>query len=461
MSKCFIQSIGIENRLDYWKDIRIDEKIKYIEINTKDRKDTGSYIGQGFIIDDYVITCKHIIGSIDNTICYYFEFDKLIKKKLIFIGEIKNYDICVLKFEDTKICYSDFLKTFEQFLKNNKLSKCIDFGANIDVSYYEINKDMYILKHMELKTEYMDMKHINLKSMFIPKIPIYILSKVEGIDHGSSGTLACQNEIPIGMIDFKSNESIGIIPIEIIFELLKTKLNIKHSTIKFKYDIIEIEDNSYKYGLILKENITLVKLKKKVILNENNVILEIDNCDITEKGIFNKQLNMYVDLDFHLLLQNDNINIIYNKNEFETDKNISVNVNKIIIDNIMMSIPINHIHKYYYYKGMIFTELSEELIFYYSKKYSMSGRYIENYWNITPTNKIVIMVDKIKSELKKEYLYYDELIKLLEDNHLIILRKIGRYNITSLNNLNNIINNKDITHTFTIEKHTSLYDIIL
>lgn len=460
--KCFIQSIAIDNRLDYWKDIRSKSKIEYIELNTIEKIERGSNIGQGFIINDYVITCRHIIGSEEKTKCFYFEDNKIVSKQLIFIGEIKNYDICVLKFHDSRVEYFDFLRTFEKLLKNNEMTNNLKPEEMIDVSYYDFNQTENKLKNIESMIEYIETKNINLKSMLVPRIPIHFF-KLNKITHGSSGTLAFHDKIPIGMIDFKTKDKIGIIPIEIIYELLKSKLNINHSTIKFKYDIVEIEDDCYKYGLILRENIILGTNTKKVTLKSNYVILEMSNCAITENGILNKQLNMYVDLDFHFLLQDESVDICYNKNknESEDDKNIFISVNKIQINNTKLPISIDHNHKYYFYKGLIFTELSEELIYYYKKNRSIEDdRYVNNFWKMNLSDKIVVIIDRQEEILKKESIRYKELIKLLDEKHVIILRKVGRNNITSLEKLKDIIDSKK-QNTIVIEKETSSYHIIL
>lgn len=460
--KCFIQSVAIDRRVDYWKDIKSKTKMEYIELNTIEKNERGSNIGQGFIINDYVITCRHIIGSEEKTKCFYFEDNRLISKQLIFVGEIKNYDICILKFYDSRVEYFDFLRTFEKLLKNDDtiISNNLKPEEMIDVSYYDFDQTENKLTNIKSTIEYIETKNTNLKSMLMPRIPIHLF-KLNKITHGSSGTLAFYNKIPVGMIDFKTKDKIGVIPIEIIYELLKSKLNINHSTIKFKYKIVEIEDECYKFGLILTENITLETNTKRVTLKSDYIILEISNCAITDIGILNKQLNMYVDLDFHFLLQDELVDICYNKNDSEDDKNIWNSFNKILINTTKSPISIDHSHNYYFYKGLIFTELSEELIYYYKKVYSIKeDRYINNFWNMNLSEKIVVLIDRQEEILKREYRKYTDLIKLLDNKHILILRKLGRYNITSLEKLKDIIDSEK-ENTFTIEKETSLYDIIL
>ena len=143
---------------------------------------------------------------------------------------------------------------------------------------------------------------------------------------------------------------------------------------------------------------------------------------------------------------------------------ITGNTYKTIVHNLegqpfgnVYSVNISASNNYLYWQGLIFTELSEELIINMNTfGIQLVGKYFEKIKIINPNmSKIIVLVDidyrLLSNELTNTFKYLGlPYVKYKNGYTLFILEKIGQKKITSLNDLELVINSKsEKTNKFT------------
>jgi len=460
MKKCIIRSTKIIKNIKSWElfntdffDKNISKKsnilYKFDDSVLTEYAESIKLEGQGIITNNYIITNRHVIGSKDDITCYYEENKNLITiKNIEFIGEIFGYDICILKIIDP--------------IKRDDIKLDIKLDINF-CNYDEINNTTKLYyETIELNTEKNKFSKILNKLDFLQYNMIYITSamypKIEVIEAisgdilkgGISGGLVTnENKKPIGIITLNIEKKNIIIPFYIINILLKNQFNKYPKAIKFNIDVCEPEDDTeYKYCLVITNEIKTTLISEKTrSFEKNDVICMIDDLYITENGTIKTDIcKLDMDISTYMNLKpENNIDIKYCRNDNDIIKKETFLINEITDD--YMSIRRYNTHNYFIYKGLIFAELSEEIIRYFSlyfkkRGYILSGQYVNDYNKYIIKKRFIILIGLIKKNI------HESIKILLSDIELpfpidkkdrtvrfTILRRIGNKNINNIEEL--------------------------
>lgn len=485
-----------ENKFDLFT---LDNLVDNYSIIQNEKTDDSTIGGGFFLLENdipYVVTCDHVIGLKPFDITCFINTQKEEKKtieyaKLKVYKRIKEFDLVILKFVDETI--------------KNKISfyTLNDFESEIDKN----NLVLSILKLPSFSNPFTTSEKICIRNVSIenthlihhilPKIPMLIFDYNAtnlSIDNlkGFSGSLITQNDKPVGILTAYSNGKTQATPLFLLTTIIKNKINeIETRKISKLYGFniptvsVEVEyDGKLLFGKLICEesNVSyeMANKNKQFKFKENDVIIEINNKKINCEGNIdycsNKSSEMSdcenvlfnINTDFFMLLStNENNNICNFKILREEKKNITeicVNL-KGKYFNELYNINIFNGHKYLYWKGLIFTELSEQLIneiTHLDNQYTISNEIIKqpkksngnrknvvlidfDYRNITDKNlqKIsdVFLFENNDNSIKPFFKYCSEIDKMNKQVKMPVLEKFGSKIVQNLDGLINAIEN--------------------
>lgn len=409
----------------------------------------------------HVVTCFHIIGQANIEVTA-FAFDKnknLIKMNLFPMVAIPEFDLIVLDFDSEKYnieCVSDpmNISAIETDLKKCKLMYC----DTIKVSDIPI-------KDVEIRIDY-------FKSSIIPKIPlikytcdlekINMINMNDDID-GLSGTLIKIDSKIVGMTTSYSNRKMEALPLILIYSILKELIvdnTKKLAGFYFSSNIINIEngENMTCHYVSNPSDVLYPTDTKNFRFKYEDIITEVNGTKFNDDGtIYNDIIGYNLALDTHMMILNyvnstTKIKILRKKNEkyYKISKNI-----KGVPFNDVYPVNIENDHRYFYWRGFIFTELSEELIFSLNcAGYSLKGGTFDKYKIIkNDTKKIVVLIDVdhkiIDAELSEQLkIIGAPLIRGNDGYKLLILEKIGNKKINRLKDLETLLLTSDSEKSF-------------
>jgi len=289
-----------------------------------------------------------------------------------------------------------------------------------------------------------------ITSALYPKIEVIEAISCDILKGGISGGLVTnENKKPIGLITLNIEKKNIIIPFYIINILLKSQFNKYPKAIKFNIDVCEPEDETeYKYCLVITNEIKTTLINEKTrSFEKNDVICMVDDLYITKNGTIKTDMcKLDMEISTYMNLKPENIiDIKYCRNDNDIIKKETFLINEIIDDYI--SIRRYNTHEYYIYKGLIFVELSEEIIRYFSlyfkkRGYMLSGQYVNDYNKYILKKRFIILIGLIKKNIP------ESIKNLLTDIELpfpidkkdrtvrfTILRRIGNKNIINIKEL--------------------------
>lgn len=416
----------------------------------------------------YVVTCSHIIGKVNMEVNTYANNKKQIftKYPLELVKVIDELDIAILKFKNDS-CENDV----DYNIRSNsigKISEAIQRKTEIKLVYSVVKGLNNSVVTSEINVNKFEVHNDYLKSIIIPKIPIYkfvigigqIPNQRDNDIEGLSGTMLVIDDKPVGMTMSYNNSKLEAIPIEILYEFVTRFLKnqtAKMSSFYFCSNVVEMINSDDKidvcHRIVDDKDITYANTntKKDFRFKENDIIYSINNNKFTVNGtIIKQELDYELPLDTYLMLYCYGTSVTFQIYRItgNTYKTIVCNLEGQPFGNVY-SINISASNNYLYWEGLIFTELSEELIINMNTSgIQLVGKYFEKNKIINSNmSKIIVLVDidyrlvnnELTNTFKQLGLPY---VKYKNGYTLFILEKIGQKKITSLNDLELVISSK-------------------
>lgn len=406
----------------------------------------------------YVITCYH---GIQNYECINMCIKLDNEFRIIFMKEffsLKPYDFSVLTFCDTEDIFLikkyKYQESIIPFVFDSEIFK-IENDLKINVLPNEEFENSDFMT--DLNTEYIKCENIGyniskIKSELYPPIPI-IEIKINNYTNqlnynGLSGSLIYDFHNNIyGMISYYDTDSNNLCSISpyclqhfLIMSLSKQDIRsfclcTKICSFNDDKNVGHIINNGYNISYKYSKSHNM-RFKK------NDIIQSVDDILFDENGnLYFKKMNIYVPLDTYFILKN--------KKKYKFNYYTKSNNNYIQITRNIYSIPLEkyikfnleHNYKLINYKGLIITEMSEELLNYYDNLDIKISGLIEDYYNNCYTfenKKIIIIInieyDNISQDLSKVYKKIGlPLIKDIDDKYNIpIITKVNKIKINNL-----------------------------
>lgn len=270
--------------------------------------------------------------------------------------------------------------------------------------------------------------------------------------HGLSGSLVSGVDGVVGMVVRMKDRLIVLLPSCFI------KLFIENKPFKglcypvFDYFVAELSlsDEQTVYGLIVTETHT------STIFKQDKIVLEIDGKQFNSTGeIHSSTLDIHIPVSTYIAL---NKGVVTSK-IVDTDGYIEDISTKIPETKLSKYIPVLGKYTVYNYKGLILTELTEQIIEYYREQYpDITGNWIKNYLETPYTDtysRIVVVVGTDKySEFYNNY--KDIGLPVITEYRipvLVQLTKIGNKKITDINLLNEYIDKEQCTVTLATDSY--------
>lgn len=337
--------------------------------------------GNGIIImvkdEYYIFTCNHIIEK--YTVSIECHTDEIIFNPTIF-KRIYEYDVCILKINFHDSIHLKKYYRIENIGDINSFSKYKNFIS------HNLEKSCEIVKNICIKNHH-------IKSVIVPKIPMYEFELNKSCDaHGLSGSVLTNDENILGMVVCKLNKIIMAIPLLLILNFMNNHLKY----IKFNYDFVDFTLDKKYNGLYINN---IINKKYNDTLNLGDVVVSCENQEINDDGeIYCDEIKLYVTIDTFIMLNNKNYVDITILNSKETFENIICFKYDI---ELICKIFIQKQNKYINLNGLIFTELSEELMIENIKK---GMNYYKDIYNSLFDNyeneKYIVLILNINSNKK-------------------------------------------------------------
>lgn len=429
----------------------------------------------------YILTCHHGIQNYETIHLISKVNNKSVICKLNELYSIKQYDFSVLRFDDP-----NDIKKINHELVSSRLKYQLETETDIKLMINYLpdkdNKDDNKVKglfvgHNALNANYIGYNIIKFRTEIYPAIPIIEIRITDtaswDIYQGLSGALVYnyQNEI-YGIISNYDvmNKILCVIPSYCLYKFFIRSIkkdNIKSLCLSTKVCSFDNKvgheiDNTYNINYVDDKN-------KEVKFKKGDLIESINNQEFDKDGyVYIKDLNITVPLDTYCILEDYDLYKIkyYNKskNYVETIKQI----NLIPLDNIIR-FNLYHNDKIIKYRGLVITEMSEQLIIYYNYLGIDITGLVNDYYNDCYTStgqKILVVINIDYNELSNiETNIYKlisfPLIKTDIDSYIIpVVSKINNKKINNINDMEKLLSNKSIIRfEFTQKKGLSIkYD---
>ena len=442
----------------------------------EEKFDNKDYIKSsiGYLIDinndKYVIGLNHGITNTFEIYMYVFNptENKLNKYNLELVINSEELDLVLLKPIN--------------FDKKNEIDLCLEYFMQ-DIPDKTNKLELYVTNIISSKKKKSLVRNIfpcvlnkvdldNKNSFTMPKM-LYIDSIVENDDFytndelgGISGSfLVCDNKI-LGMV---SNIILGTKIISILHSsnILRFLSEFKQTSNFYglcgigsllKFYEIELEDRKKQKVYIIQDsnninyNYNGIKkvLKNRNNLKNNDIIYGINGIEFDINGrLFDKKINISIPLQTYIALNYNfgmsiplNIYRLNNKGKDHKNKKLTINTRPI---NTMRYIPIKSNDKFFTFKGLIFVEITEELIENYSKNnINFINPKLDELIRLSYRNsneKLIMIISTDRSNLDVDYLtIYDEIgipFKNRKKNYydIYILDKINNKKIKTIDNI--------------------------
>jgi len=400
--------------------------------------------GNGFVCQIYgkcyVITCQHIIGDVYDEIFMMIN-PNMVKIKLTIFASVKEFDIIILCLSDSKdIDLQQIpeisMTSIKQIIANKDKIKLVS-DTNINISDIKIECDY-------------------LKSKLLPPIPL-IKFKSDTLNiEGLSGCCVIVDTNIVGMLTSIHNGMMEAIPISIIYLFVSTSIirgTPKLYGLPITTQVVDIESDDVC-------SMTCHMIDRAINdFNQDDIICSINQTPFNSDGTINSS-----DFDYQLPLNTWLMFEFLKKKSlsFEIQRLIGRDYKKIIkksegiLYDTIYNVNISDTYKYLYWKGIIFTELSEELIYKLKKlKYNTDSNIFKQYHIPTnSSNKYVVVVDVCYKVLKK--ILPSKMINI--DNIITQISDIGKKKINNLDSLNNILMSDSASKLFNkLEKMKLFY----
>lgn len=443
-SLCVITSEALPKHNKFWKKII---------------KNTIYKTGIGIIIkineNKFVLTCSHCV-EYAKTINIYFDKKKYNATCVI---NARDLDIAILRIE---------LDSNVQFIELNKQEIPIsNVGDPTKIYSKMITKKKKIKNKIYngiLNKKYYDKQY----SVNLPPTPFYDttidieIKNINKLKSMSGSPVVNESNDLIGLVSsiLHNSSAITIVPIVCIMRVINefTCNNIYSGlcNIPIMSNVIMISEEEPAYGLYIINSYGInyncfekKRSRRYKNIKNGDIIVAINDLVINEDGNVNcNKLNMKIPINTYIAIhyhKSTPIKIsIYRKNK-DDDEHKFIEINMLTrSNNTMVYIP-KITSEYFEYNGMIFVELSEDIIEnYYLNNKKLTGTCVQKY-NINPyrnehDKKIVALVDTLPQFQKNALSHIIYKYTLIPVNE-----KENKYSIPIVTKINsNIIKNLDM-----------------
>lgn len=279
------------------------------------------------------------------------------------------------------------------------------------------------------------------------------LSLISETIDGLMGTIMMSGTQPIGMVvaciaDEGHDMMIASIPLLIINKLVDNYIRKHHRTlsgIQISSDIIEIDNElgKMKAHYLRKNSCPYVNGKKEFTFMKRDIITEVDGKKLDKDGnIMANDIGVCVPINTYTMIKSifGDIKPITFTISRKTGKKLvtkTYNIDPIPYDN-MYKLPITN-YDMCGYKGMIFVEVSEELIEFYRTVGIEVNNPVKDMYECAVTNERCVILLNYKREINKKYLSADEYAMLPvngnDTRYFYIVQKINGKKISGLNDV--------------------------
>ena len=462
----------------------IEEEFKNLEITKKHivKTSVGSLININN--DVYVLGLLHGLKNMYDLFMYAFVRDlngkySIVTNQLEVIITSDELDLVLLK----PINFTDKIVSIN-LEKFNKVIPNRDSLANLYIRNTKYkSKQQLVLDDRIYKCKVNNIVLENQQSYNMPILP-YILICVDDDKFyetddigGISGSFVLDNNKNI--VGIVSNIIIGtknlsILPsvsiCRFLEEFMKTDRFAGLCDIVGDLKLCEIETEEKELMTVMVTDAVGINYNKNILdrtdsignsLQDGDILYEVNGLEFDKKGkLYCDKIGMFIPLSTYIALEyisGDMIPLsIYRMNKDEhNSKKIKLKARPICT---MKYIPISSMKRYYEYNGLIFMELTEEIIELYRNNSIVFTGPIIKYYDETPyrnvDEKVVILIGINKKKISDEYInVYDGLalpfIHKNENRYILpIISKINKKKITSLDNIEKLIskNGKNILY---------------
>lgn len=266
----------------------------------------------------------------------------------------------------------------------------------------------------------------------MPMLP-YITATCDNAMQGLSGSLIMDGTKCVGMLVTQTINTVNILPSYIINMFIKEFRSFSGlKTLLFKHEICNLEDDdgTKSDGLVVKNLNKIPYASKNKTLKENDIVYKINDLLIINKCINDPLIGIALPYDTYVALCDRKIKIEYYRFE-ANDYRLYSMIAKIKPINDYRHIKIESLpNNYYIFNGIIFTELTSDIIeLYRTNNINIDGYSLHNYihdpYNSNPSP-IIIIFAIIESFLHK----YEKCTELP-------YKKVGvNYNLAVIKNIN-------------------------
>jgi len=423
-------------------------------------KRTGGGIMFSYCGNVYMLTCSHIFpkGNKPVYFCAEHQFDM--------------YPFILMKEMDIEIFKCD--KTSHenvQFDMGEYLSNCADISGE----YVLITPDnAYNMTDVNVI-------HESNVSAIYPQVPT-VAGKICDIDsndlHGISGCIVVQGDFPIGIVSNYNIDS-GVVKcmhIPFVLSIARLMINRKIQELLGIYinaNLCEIEySRSGTINDLVDASVFYVMENSKEypgddraeIFKKDELILNVNGCDIDSKGLINcsniLDIDMKVSLSAYLMISATLLgNISCSLLNQRSNELIPIvkNVKGLPYSNIFKTYPIDNL-KRVIWNNYVFCEMSTELLYNYSaNKITVSSVEKNNIRKYYDETRRIILLTHIKTENTDECKLKFPLIGEDKGVYFMTLIKVGRKNVNNIEHLYELLSSyKSNKASFTF---TTLNDI--
>ncbi|ARF11751.1 hypothetical protein Klosneuvirus_2_187 [Klosneuvirus KNV1] len=447
----FLQAFANSNELIYPK-VNTSTTTQYISI------------GNLFEINNrvYVLSCNHCIK---HTMKQNFIInDKNFQCTLKFFSD--ELELALLEIHNLNTKYTLLTIADLEMEVNTKVKNVLINTLDIE-DYLEHKPAKQItIECSKYRTEYKKLESLNMPEL--PVITMEINNDIKIDMHGISGSLVYYDNKIIGIVSKNIDNKLSVIPGRNIYrfltEIIKTNEFNGLCTIIGDISIVNFETDEGKSvnGLQVDDTLNInyndfeykEKNTKCLNLKTNDVIFKIDSKNITDNGyIFDDKLQSYIDYRTFISLNyicGDEISLRIMrctdiKNNDYKEKSIVLRARPL---NSLKYIPLISKNNIFEYHGLVFGEISENIINDYIDVGIHLGYSLKDYYINKPYRndqiQIVVLLDIDKNIHKylidKINLNGLPLLHIKDKEYGIpIIKKINKHKITSLEKMKNIL----------------------
>ena len=425
-------------------------------LNLKSHQNVGNGLMFNNNNDNFILTCNHVNSSNHLKYCKESILNEKIYENCDIFLTIKEIDIIILKY-NARILNGISLVNYTSLFVTN-----INLNSGLVLKTYDsiINIDSC------------ELKNSNIRSQLFPEIPTLCITVNDSIEmEGLSGSIVYTSDnIPVGIVVCFNNSirKIECVYLPFLLNFIEKMISSNVSHIKGIHVNtvmceIEYEGNDMTSNYVIEDSCNYPNGKKEFKFKKDDIIVSANNQRITDNGCINCKhilgLDMNIPMVTYLMVASTllgRVPIVILK---QTDDNDVIKreylIDGISYSDIFTTLSFDNMRRVIW-KGFIFVEMSEELIFNYEKKgYSMSKEIFKNIKSYSNGSSNIILFDINTTAVPPKYSELSFPMRGHDGNYCVLnLDKIGQkkvHNLTELYDILKLYKTSSATFTFTIK----------